>query len=234
MSGNKSVWKVKPTKGYQGSGDGEDREIPDAGQQPAVCVGLIDMGTHEDDYDGKKKSLRRIALVWELTDAPMSGYKGRNHVLVRDYNHSFGTKANLRKLVEKWFGKALPDDDGAAEFDLTLLIDPKFSKCVANVVHGEGKTSGKAFAKLEDVSRPHKSMVVPEPKHTPFVWNVGDDLAEIPEWVPWLYGRPIADVVKESQELSGRKTVEKVKAAAAPADDEGDVGGDEPADDIPF
>jgi hypothetical protein len=227
-------WLVKPTQG-QGGGDGKPREMPDAGQQPAACVGLIDLGTQEDEYKGVKKTLRQVAIVWELTDAPMTGYKDRNHVMINSYNLFFNDQAKLRQLIEKWFGKQFSNEESAANFDMRLLIDPKFRKCVANVLHAKGKNSGKVYAKLEDVSKPHRSLVVPDPKHKPFVWNLADDVKDIPDWVPWLVGEPVAEVVKRSQEASGRKTVEKA-TPPSPSEppDEGDVGSDDPNDQPPF
>jgi hypothetical protein len=42
-----SAWKTKASKG----GDGNFEKAP-AGSHPAVCVGMFDLGTQENDFQG--------------------------------------------------------------------------------------------------------------------------------------------------------------------------------------
>src|SRR4051812_30305841 len=99
------------------SNTGGDYEVPPEGSQPAVLVALIELGEHENDYQGQSKGFQpRVFLVWELAEKKSDGTP---FIVGRDYTKSLGKKANLRAIVEKWRGKALDDDE---EYDLTKLI----------------------------------------------------------------------------------------------------------------
>ncbi len=217
-------WQVK-----KGQHADEQRALPEEGQQPAVCVGLIDLGTHTQDYEGEEKSFRKVAIVWELTDAPDPALKSGNFVILRDYTVAWSANANLKKLIHKWFGKAPPEEG----FDLQLLIDPRYSKCVANIVHGTSQNN-REYAKLEDVAKPHKSLEIPRARRQPFIWNLTDDLSDIPKWVPFLYGESVATVIKKSQEY--REQFRKKPATPGKDNDNPiDPGlGDTDAGDNPF
>ena len=52
----------------------------------------------------------------------------------RTFTASMSEKANLRKLIESWFGKKFPNDEAAADFDCTKLLG---YKCLLNVTHTE-------------------------------------------------------------------------------------------------
>ena len=61
---------------------GGDYENAPVGNHPAVLVAMIDIGTHEEDYQGAKKQTRKIYLAWELVDEKKAD--GKNHVI--DYH----------------------------------------------------------------------------------------------------------------------------------------------------
>lgn len=192
------MFKVKAT-----SGGGVD--MPPPGNHPAVLVGLVDLGTHQETFKQKNgpdrtANLRKVYLVWELVTEKVSGKIGVNHVIAHAYFLAFGPTTALRKMVEGWRGKAFADDE---EFDLVRLLD---QKCLVNVTHGTSKTSGKVYAKVDKVSAVPKGMTVPEPQKVSFTWSVGNDhLEDLPDWLPYIYGEPVSQVIGRCQEIGNGK-----------------------------
>jgi hypothetical protein len=209
-------WKQKATK----AGGGEF-EIPEAGSHPAVCIGLIDLGTHTETFKDKQKGterkvdLRKVLIVWELTDQPMTGMKNVNHVIGRDFNVTFSDKSALRKMVEAWGGKKFKEDE---EFDLSKLLG---KPGMVTVSHGEGKTSGKAYAKFEAIAPVPKNMTVPPAQRKPVQWSVTDDDALLPDWLPYIYGEPAVDWITRCHEVKGNLRETADTSADAPAGNEG-------------
>lgn len=180
-----SVFSVK-AKNSSGAG-----EVPPAGTHPAVCVGVIDLGTQPYEYQGQHKMVRMVYLLWEMTAEKVSGFKDRNHVIGRSYNVSFGPKSTLRQLVEKWRGKSFAEGE---EFDLAKLAG---QKCLLIVTHND-----KGYARVDGVSSVPKGMDVPAAQHRPVLYEVGG-AEPIPEddWIPWMFGKTIADHVRGCEEL---------------------------------
>ena len=176
--------------------EGGDFELPPSGTHPAVMVGLIDLGTTENTYNGKTSDRHKILLVWELTAEADS--KGVNFIVAQDYTWSLGKKAALRPLVEGFRGKAMADEE---EFDLALMLGKPCMVVVTEGISGNGKK----FAEVASLSPPMRGLTVPPATREPFIFHLGqlsstkDDL-EIPDWVPPLYGRKVADDIRKSQE----------------------------------
>ena len=192
-----SPWDVTATTAAGGS------EVAPAGSHPAVLVALIDLGTHEETFEDKVKGtsrtvdLRKVLMAWELTAEPIAGLKGgRNHVVSRDYNVTFSQKSGLRKMIEGWRGKSFAEGEG---FDLGKLLG---QKCMVTVKHGTS-ARGNTFAKFDGVAPVPKGLAVPAPKIKPFAWSVDDGEFPIPDWLPYLYGESVADVIKRCKERNG-------------------------------
>jgi hypothetical protein len=180
------------------NGDGGDFELPPSGTHPAVMVGLIDLGTTENTYNGKTSDRHKILLVWELTAEADS--KGQNFIVAQDYTWSLNKKAALRPIVEGFRGKALADDE---EYDLALMLG---KPCMINVTEGVSG-GGKKFAEIAGCSPPMRGLTVPPATRDVVFFHIGaltstkDDL-EIPDWVPPLYGRKVVDDIKKSKEYA--------------------------------
>jgi hypothetical protein len=183
-------WKQKTTSGK------DFGELPPAGSHAAVLIGLIDLGTQSESFQGGPVEWRRkVMLVWELTDQKMSGTEDRNHVIANRYTFSLSTKATLRKLLENWRGKQFGNDE---EVDISVVLG---KPCLLNVTHSQ--SGDRTYANVAGVQPVPKNYPVPPPQREHVSWEVGDDLADLPDWLPYLYGEPVADVVKRSKELSG-------------------------------
>lgn len=185
-------WKVKTS-----SGEGGDFEAPPGGSYPGCLVGLIDLGTHDNTYNGKTTEQHKVYLVWELTAEHDS--KGQTFKVAKDFTLSLNTKAKLRGFLEGWEGRKFNDDE---EIDLGSYM---LRSGVINLSEGTSN-NGKKFVDVSSVTKPMKGLIVPPRTVEPFVWTFdGWDCRQdppIPDWVPFLYGRKVVDDIKKSKEWS--------------------------------
>jgi hypothetical protein len=173
------TWKRKATT------TGGDFEKAPPGNHPAVLVAIIDLGVQESEYQGVKKYDERAYFCWELTSEKTA--QGKNHIIGIDLTVSMNEKAKLRKWIEAWRGKKLNEGE---EFDITKLLG---QKCLLSVAENKG------YSKVDGVAGVPKGMTVNAPEHTPILWSIEEDEGKnpIPDWLPWLYGSKLADVVAD-------------------------------------
>lgn len=185
-------WDVTAT-----NSGGEKGEVPAAGNYPGVLIGLIDLGHHDEEYQGKRYVARKVLLAWELTGEHRAD--GTPFVVTRDFNflEELGKKAGLRVLLESWRGKPLEDGE-------TLPLDKLLGRpCLINISVGKS-AKGNEFAKIGAVTPPPRGMTVPRPSHAPYEWEFGTGRDfEPPDWLPYLYGKPIDDHLAASYEGRG-------------------------------
>ncbi len=179
------MWTQKTTK--KGDGDG----FPQApiGNHPAVLVAIVDLGTQKQEYQGNVKWQRRAYFCWELTTEEVPGF-GRNFLIGMDLTVSLNEKAKLRQWIEKRVGKTMPEDH---EYDIRKELG---QKCLLSVEAKNG------YSKVGGMSAVPKGLKVPDSTTKPhFLFSLEDDTdpAEInlPDWLPYLYGRPLTEVVGE-------------------------------------
>ena len=176
------------------------REVPEAGTHPAVLVAMIDLGTHEEDFDGKQKSQRKVFLCWELVNERMSG-STMNFVLGKEYTLSYHAKGALRQTAEKLRKK--PYQDGE-EIDYSRMLG---FPCLLTVeVKQSASSPDKSYARVKDVTALPKGMQCPRPQWEPFAWAI-EDGGDAPDfdWLPRVFGERIADKVSRSPEWEGRE-----------------------------
>lgn len=183
--------------GMSGSWSGTGEKAP-IGNHPAVLVAIIDMGNQwQRGFSGEPgKWAHRAFFVWELVAEKKSN--GFNHTLGIDLTMSFHEKSKLRKLIEARTGKKFMDVT-AAKAD--AIVSAEIGQaCLLNVVNNKG-----GYPIIDGVGALPKGMTCPPPKNTPttipFVKGATPD---IPEWVPWLFGKKIADRIAESKENGGK------------------------------
>jgi hypothetical protein len=213
-----SSWSVKATNNTGGG----NSELPTADNHPAVLVGMVDLGWREEEYDGRHYEARKVALAWEVAGETRSD--GQPFILMRDFTFAatFGKRSKLRELIEGWRGRPFDDDEG---FELVSLLG---KPCNLNVGH---KTSqkGSTYATILGVSKLSKGMQPPRPTVSPFAWNCDDGLPfQPPEWLPYLYGRPLSEWVDEGMRRRPKGPVPATVPAGATAD------GDDDDSQIPF
>jgi hypothetical protein len=199
-----SPWKQKvPTPQ---SGDG-DRELVPEGNHPAVCVALVDFGTHTKEYQGKETTARKVFIVWELVDEPSKPCIGK------DFTLSLHEKALLRGFLKKWRGKDIPESE---EFDVSAILG---KPCNLTVTHKPSKDGLRTFAQIEAATALVKGQKVGNPSREPFLWSVADgDITDLPDWLPWLYGKSIPTHVEASAEYAGAGSGDAAEGKEADAE----------------
>jgi hypothetical protein len=184
------MWTQKATKG----GDGQFERAP-AGNHPAVLIGLIDMGTQENNYQGNTTWQHRAYFVYELVLEKMQTSPGRNFILATDLTVSMNEKAKLRKWIEARTGKQIPD---GVEYDVSQEVG---QPVLLNVVLNKD-----GYPKIESVGSVPKGMAVPAPQNKPVIMTLDEFRAtgKVPEFCPWLYGERLEDHIKRAQEITGK------------------------------
>jgi hypothetical protein len=126
------------------AGDSKTYAPAPAGVHQAVCVDVVDMGLLEVTFNGKTKTQHKVRLVWQIDE--LDPERAERFIVHRRYTLSLHEKANLRKDLESWRGKAFTDDE-LKGFDLEDKLLGK--NAFVNVVHVE--KDGKIYANLAAV-----------------------------------------------------------------------------------
>ena len=160
-------------------------ELVTAGNHLARCYQMIEIGTEEIEYNGEKKNVHRVRIVWELPNEKkvFNPEKGEQPFSIgKDYTLSMHEKATLRHDLQSWRGKAFTDEE-ANSFDITKLLG---KPCMLNVIHEQGK-NGNTYAKIAGVTAVPKGMPVPDQVNESFMLSFEDwddkKFAALPDWL---------------------------------------------------
>lgn len=121
----------------------KDFEAAPIGNHVGRCIGIIDVGTQQGEYQGKTTYARKIIVRFELPNELMSDgdYAGKPFIVSKFYTASLSEKANLRKDLSAWRGRDFTDDE-LMGFDVQNILD---KPGMVNVTHndkGRAKVSG--------------------------------------------------------------------------------------------
>ncbi len=135
------------------------------GNHIAVCYRVIDLGTQRGEYKGQEKVQHKLIISWEIPDEKMDD--GRPFTIGQKFTWSMSEKANLRKVLESWRGRAFSEEDfGQNGFDIKSVIGVG---CMVNVVHE--KKGDKTYSNIASVARLPKGMNAPAPENKrSYVW----------------------------------------------------------------
>lgn len=154
-----------------------------AGSHIALCNMVVDLGMQPGNGmypDPKYQVFIRWELPFELVDYEKDG-KNLNgpRVIGKTYTASMGKKANLRKDLEAWRGKAFTEGE-ASKFDIGSILG---KGCMINVVHKEKGES--TYANIVGVSGLPKGTKVPSFATKPIYYAPDDKTLydELPEWL---------------------------------------------------
>jgi hypothetical protein len=161
---------------------GEPRELCPPATYFATCVGLYDVGTRDNTFEGKTKKQHQVVLAFEVSGAKNGD--GRPFVVSKFYTLSFGERATLRKDVESWDGKSYPKDH---EYPVETLID---RPCMITVAHKE-RQGGGMREEIKSISGVPAGMPKPTSELDSIVYEL-DPSKDIPENVPvWIQNQII-------------------------------------------
>lgn len=169
------------------AGEGFERELPGAGLQDAVCSKIFDLGMHQNRFTGNLQ--HKILIVWELAETMTTGkYAGNRFVQHKEYTLSLNEKANLRKDLEGWRGKTIPEEKAKEGIDLEKFIG---MQCTLNIQHETSK-NGNEYAKVVAIAPVAKSapMLTPE---LPEDW--------CPDWIKTKMDEGVSTGGKEPAEM---------------------------------
>lgn len=191
------------------------------GNHIAICNAVVDLGIQpgSGQYpEPKRQVYLRFELPTERITYQKDGHEMEGPMSIgRSLTASMSEKANLRKLIESWFGKKFPNDDAAADFDLQNLLG---RKCLLNITHTE--KAGKTYANIANATPIPKGMTAEYPQHNASMYYSLDEpdqkvFEALPEWAR----------KKISERLKPEVSDESENPAPAGADQDFD-------DDIPF
>jgi hypothetical protein len=129
--------------------DGQDFQPAPAGVHQAVCVDVIDLGILDVTWQGQKKQQHKVNFVWQIAE---DREDGKPFLVFNRYTLSLSEKANLRKHLESWRGRAFTPEESAG-FDLENVIG---KNCLLNIQH---KPSGdKVYANVVSIMPLAKGM----------------------------------------------------------------------------
>ena len=119
------------------------------GIHPAVCVDVMDLGLVETEFQGQKKMVNKVKLVFESEQKTEDG-KG-NCTVSKNFTASLHPKAKLAEFLGKWRGR--PVNPGET-IDLAKLI----GACCTLVISHQQNMSGKTYAAIDAVSKPTRKV----------------------------------------------------------------------------
>lgn len=131
------------------SKEGGDFKPHPEGIHPAICIDVVDLGLVETEFQGQKKMVNKVKLVFE---SEQKGEDGKACTVSKNFTASLHPKAKLAEFLGKWRGRpVLPGET----IDLAKLI----GACCTLVISHQQNLSGKTYAAIDAVSKPTKKVV---------------------------------------------------------------------------
>jgi len=148
--------------------EGGHFEQTPAGTFIARCYRFIDLGSHEQTFQGESKGMKRLVMIgFELpTELMEEGeYAGRPFTIHKRYTWSTHEKANMRKDLESWRGAKFNDSDfGPGGFNVKNLLGVP---ATLTIVHSEN--DGKSYSNIASIGKAMKGVALP-PQVNPSVY----------------------------------------------------------------
>lgn len=193
----------------------------EAGTYLALCIGVVDLGVQETNYNGKTRYTPQVQLMFELpTEMIEIDGQQQPRWLSRRFSVSASSRGKLRPFIETWMGKSF-SDEAFADFDLFSLLRKPAMLTVALSEDGQYANIASAVALL-------KGMQPPEAISEPIFFDVDEwDQAafeKLPEYLQELIQK--STQYREAhlpQDEISVETAEQTAAAVAAAD--ADSGG---------
>lgn len=152
-------------------GEAFEKELIEAGNYVARCYRMVEIGTVEEEFLGVKKNMHKVRIGWELpTELKVfNPEKGEQPCVIdKEYTLSLADKANLRKDLQSWRGKAFTEEEAEA-FDITKLLGVP---CMLNIIHVQGKKDPtKTYQAIGSVSPMPKGLICPPQVNETFVFD---------------------------------------------------------------
>jgi hypothetical protein len=148
-------------------------EFPEPGSYVATCLKVIDLGTQEGEFEGRKTKRQQMILTWEL-DCPMED--GRPFTISKWYTKSLHEKSKLRQDLAAWRGRDFTQEELRADFDPANLLD---KSCMLTLVEDD-----KGRVRVGGVAKLPKGLQGPKLKNGKIYFSLEDYREEIFEILP--------------------------------------------------
>ena len=119
------------------------------GIHPAVCVDVIDLGLVESEWQGQRRLVNKVRLVFETEQR---NEDGRNCIITKTFTASLHPKAKLAEFLGKWRGRPVVPGES---IDLSKLIG---ANCTLVISHQQNMV-GRTYASIDAVCKPTKRLV---------------------------------------------------------------------------
>ena len=182
-------------------------ELCPEGNHTATLFKIINFGTLETEWKGKKKEQKKIRLYWEIPEEKYT-YEDKDgkeiqthHTISSEYTLSFSDQAKLRPIVTGMMGSM--NEEELWDFDIEQLLG---RACLLNVVHEKGKNDpSKVYSVVGATSPLIKGLTAPEPLMAQSVIDVN---TASEEEIESLSGN-LKDKMKSSKEYKLKDKVEQ-------------------------
>jgi hypothetical protein len=181
------------------NGGGGDYSPVPQGTHVAICNMVVDLGKQRKEWQGQERIRPEIFLRWELpnerlewTDKDGNAKEGPR-VIGQTYTLALNDRANLRRDLEAWLGRAFTAEE-LAGFDVAKLLGVP---CMVTVTHAEKQ--GRVYANVTGVTGLPKGM--PKPDHcevSPILYD-NEHLGAFDHLPEWLQKKIDAQVKDEPQ-----------------------------------
>ena len=189
------------------------------GIHPAVCVDVMDLGLVETEFQGQKRMVNKVKLVFE---SEQKTEDGKSCTVSKNFTASLHPKAKLAEFLGKWRGRALVPGE---TIDLAKLLG---ASCTLVLSHQQNMT-GKTYAAIDAVSKPTRK-VAPSGTYDPAAAR-----QRYAEWKAKQAGSPESKVQSPMSNVAGATpatagvtpalpTSKSVAATTPPADFDAEVG----------
>lgn len=113
-----------------------------AGQHPAICTGVVDLGTQTSIFDGKPSIGRKLMVFFNVLDQ-VNPKSGKPLGIAEMRSATMHPQARLRRDVEGWLG-AFADQGAANDFDLKQLVG---RQCQLIIKHTDNQVAPRPIIK---------------------------------------------------------------------------------------
>jgi hypothetical protein len=118
------------------------------GIYPAVCVDVIDLGLMETEFQGQKRLVNKVRLVFETEQ---KNEEGKNCTLSKTFTASLNSKAKLAEFLGKWRGRPVVPGE-------TIDLGKLLGACCTLVISHQQNLVGRTYASIDAVSKPTKKL----------------------------------------------------------------------------
>jgi hypothetical protein len=152
-------------------------------------------------------------IMWEIPELLIKFEKDGKEVeaprvISKKYTLSLGEKANLRKDLQSWRGRAFTMEE-LEGFDLVNVLE---KNCMLQIINTT--KDGKTYSNISSILPLYKGMSPIEPFMKPLYFSMSEGF-DIPESLPqW-----IKDIIMKSEEFKNNAPISQEQDNSVPVDD---------------